>query len=301
MTDAGISPASLLLVDDDPLSLELLQGYLEPVGYRLTVAQNGEEAWELLCDSQRTFDLVISDRAMPRMNGMELLRRIKAEPRLGDVPVIFETALARPSEIAEGIAAGVHYYLTKPFNFRLLQAVVKSALDDHRRRLALNSATRRAAGAINLLQAGRFRYRTPQEARELSSLLAAGAPNPDSVAMGLSELLLNAVEHGNLEIGYREKGELLISGQLHTEIERRLEAEPWSQRVVAVDLERDSESLRIRIEDQGGGFDPTGYLVIDPERALDPNGRGIALARQIGFSSLDFEGRGNVVVATVGL
>lgn len=301
MTDADISPASLLLVDDDPLSLELLQGYLEPVGYQLTVAHNGEEAWELLCDPQQKFDLVISDRAMPRMNGMELLRRIKAEPRLGDLPVIFETALAQQSDIAEGIAAGVHYYLTKPFNFRLLQAVVKAALDDYRQRLSLNSATRRAASAINLLHAGRFCYRTPQEARELSSLLAAGVPNPDSVAMGLSELLLNAVEHGNLEIGYHEKGELLISGQLHTEIQRRLEAAPWSQRVVAVELERDPNMLRIRIEDQGVGFDPTEYLTMDPERALDPNGRGIALARQISFSSLDFEGRGNVVVATVGL
>lgn len=301
MTDTGISAASLLLVDDDPLSLELLQGYLEPVGYQLTVARNGEEAWGLLCEPQRTFDLVISDRAMPRMNGMELLQRIKNEPRLADIPVIFETALTHQSEVAEGIAAGVHYYLTKPFNFRLLQAVVKAALDEHRQRLSLTLATRRATGAINLLQAGRFRFRTPQEARELSSLLAAGAPNPDSIALGLSELLLNAVEHGNLGIGYRKKSELLISGLFQEEIQRRLDAAPWSDRAVEVVLERDHGLLRIRIEDQGSGFDPAEYLAIDPERALDPNGRGIALARQISFASLEFQGKGNVVLATVGL
>lgn len=301
MTDTGNSPASLLLVDDDPLSLELLQGYLAPVGYQLTVARNGEEAWGLLCEPQQTFDLVISDRSMPRMNGMELLQRIKGEPRLADIPVIFETALSHQSEVAEGIAAGVHYYLTKPFNFRLLQAVVKAALDDHRQRLSLTLATRRTTGAINLLQDGRFRFRTPQEARELSSLLAAGVPNPDSVALGLSELLLNAVEHGNLGIGYRKKSELLISGQFQEEIQRRLDAAPWSDRMVEVALARDPGTLRIRVEDQGSGFDPADYLAMDPERALDPNGRGIALARQISFASLEFQGKGNVVVATVGL
>ena len=301
MTEPTAPAASLLLVDDDPLSLELLQGYLEPVGYSLTIAHDGEEAWRLLCDPQHRFDLVISDRSMPRMNGMELLHRIKGDPRLAELPVIFETALTQQSEIAEGIAAGVHYYLTKPFNFRLLQAVVKAALDDFAERQALTAATRRAAGAISLLTAGRFHLRTPAEARELSSLLAAGAPNPDGVALGLSELLLNAVEHGNLAITYREKSELLIAGGLHDEIERRLGISPWSERTVAVELERGADALRIRIADEGEGFTPAKYLELDPERALDPNGRGIALARQISFASLNYEGCGNVVVATVDL
>ena len=66
-----VESASLLLVDDDPLSLELLQGYLEPTGYKLTIAHDGEEAWNLLSDPQCKFDLVVSDRSMPRMNGME--------------------------------------------------------------------------------------------------------------------------------------------------------------------------------------------------------------------------------------
>lgn len=290
--------ASLLLVDDDPLSLELLHGYLEPAGYQLAATSDGEEAWRLLCDPQRHFDLVVSDRSMPRMDGMELLRRIKDEPRLAGLPVIFETALAHQSDIAEGIAAGVHYYLTKPFNFRLLLAVVKAALDDRAQFQALAAATRRAAGAIHLLQSGRFGLRQPQEARELSSLLAAGTARPDAVALGLSELLLNAIEHGNLAISYQEKSRLLIEGRLPAEISRRLDEPPWCKRSVDVAVEREGSSMRYRIVDQGEGFDPSTYLDLDPGRALDPHGRGIAMARRIAFSHVEYQGKGNVVVAT---
>lgn len=295
------APASLLLVDDDPLSLELLHGYLEPEGYRLTVAQDGEEAWNLLSDPQRQFDLVVSDRSMPRMDGMELLQRIKADSRLARLPVIFETALAQQSDIAEGIAAGVHYYLTKPFNFPVLRAVVRAALDDHFERTRFAEAARRTTGAMRMLASGRFRLRTPDEARELSNLIAAGSPRPDSAVLGLSELLLNAVEHGNLGVSYKEKSALLIEGRLHAELARRLDLSPWKDRAVEVDLTREADALTVRIVDQGEGFDHRPYLRIDPERALDPNGRGIAMALMISFSSLEYRGRGNEVVATIDL
>jgi CheY-like chemotaxis protein/anti-sigma regulatory factor (Ser/Thr protein kinase) len=254
-----------------------------------------------LCDPQREFDLVVSDRSMPRMNGMELLQRIKSEPRLADLPVIFETALSQQSEIAEGIAAGVHYYLTKPFNFRLLLAVVKAALDDRLERQRIVGSVARAAGAIQLLQEGDFRLHTPDDARSLASLLAAGTPNPDSVALGLSELLLNSIEHGNLGISYSEKSQLLIEGRLHEEIEHRLQATPWGSRRVRVSTRRADTEMSIRIQDEGDGFDPSSYLELDPARALDPNGRGIAMARMISFSRLEYQGNGNTVAATVAL
>lgn len=293
--------ASLLLVDDDPLSLELLRGYLEPEGYRLTVASDGEEAWTLLGDPQRDFDLVVTDRSMPRMDGMELLQRIKGEPRLAGLPVIFETALSQQSEIAEGIAAGVHFYLTKPFNFPVLRAVVRAALEDHFERRRFAEAAARTTGAVRMLAQGEFRFRTPEEARELSNLIAAGTSNPDTAVLGLSELLLNAVEHGNLALSYEDKGRLLIEGSLHAELARRLAEAPWKDRQVRVTIERGADALTVRIVDEGAGFDPRKYLEIDPDRALDPNGRGIAMARMISFRQIEYRGRGNEVVAVIGL
>lgn len=293
--------ASLLLVDDDPLSLELLHGYLTPVGYRLTRAHDGEEAWRLLNEPGREFDLVVSDRSMPRLNGMELLQRIRAESRLADMPVIFETMLSDQSEIAEGIAAGVHYYLTKPFNYRLLLAVVKAALDDRAERKSRAQAMEMSVGALGLLHKAQFSLRTPEEAHDLALLLARLTPDPHASVLGFSELLFNAIEHGNLEIGYQEKGELLVNGGFSQEVQRRLNEAPWRSRTVMVTVERSAQALVVRIADQGPGFEPGEYLTLNPVRALDPHGRGIAMARQVSFSHLAYEGSGNVAVATVAL
>jgi anti-sigma regulatory factor (Ser/Thr protein kinase) len=117
----------------------------------------------------------------------------------------------------------------------------------------------------------------------------------------LSELLLNSIEHGNLGISYSEKSQLLIEGRLHEEIEHRLQATPWGSRRVRVSTRRADTEMSIRIQDEGDGFDPSSYLELDPARALDPNGRGIAMARMISFSRLEYQGNGNTVAATVAL
>ena len=291
--------ASLLLVDDDPLSLELLVGYLEPEGYRLTLARDGAEAWELLQDPKHKFDLVVSDRSMPNMNGMELLRQIKADPSLMQLPVIFETALTQQEDIAEGLAAGVYYYLTKPFNFPLLRTVISAALNDRIASEKLRAAVRSQATAMRMMQSGRFACRTPDEARDLASLLAATTARPEVVVLGLSELLLNGIEHGNLGMSYATKGALMLEGRFHQEVAQRLKLPESYGKVVTVDVTCDHGDVIFRITDQGHGFNHEEYMDLHPDRATDPNGRGIAMARIMSFDQLDYEGRGNIAVARV--
>jgi anti-sigma regulatory factor (Ser/Thr protein kinase) len=144
-----------------------------------------------------------------------------------------------------------------------------------------------------------YKIRTLQEAKALAAHLAAAHPDPDRVVIGLTELLVNAVEHGNLGITFREKAELLERGALETEIERRLARPDLGARRVLVTLKRESGCLCTRIEDEGCGFDWRPYLEVDPERALGPNGNGIAIAREMSFDDLTYQGRGNVVVALV--
>ena len=293
--------ASLLLVDDDPLSLELLVGYLEPEGYRLTLAHDGAEAWDLLQDTKNAFDLVVSDRSMPNMNGMELLRLIKADPQLMMLPVIFETALTQQEDIAEGLAAGVYYYLTKPFNFPLLRTVISAALNDRVASEKLRAAVKSQATAMRMMQSGRFTCRTPEEARDLASLLAAATARPEVVVLGLSELLLNGIEHGNLEISYDVKGALLMEGRFHQEVARRLTLPESYGKVVTVDVSSNRGDVVFRITDQGRGFKHQDYMDLNPDRATDPNGRGIAMARIMSFDQLDYEGCGNIAVAHVSM
>lgn len=146
-----------------------------------------------------------------------------------------------------------------------------------------------------------YEIATVRQARSLATALAAHYPDPDRVVVGLTELLVNAVEHGNLGIGYAEKAALLDHGDLRGEIARRLALPALAARRVRVVLRREPDRLVTTIEDEGEGFDWKPFIEYDPERVLDANGHGIAIARGMSFDEVTYEGRGNVVVATVRL
>jgi anti-sigma regulatory factor (Ser/Thr protein kinase) len=121
--------------------------------------------------------------------------------------------------------------------------------------------------------------------------------NGERLAIGLIELFLNAVEHGNLGIGYKEKSVLNLNGTWDVEIERRMALPENASKVVEVEFQRVQKEIRFRIRDQGQGFDWESYLQFSPERAFDSHGRGIALARNLSFSRLEYQGSGNEVIA----
>lgn len=289
----------ILVVDDEPLNLEIIGEFLDDPDYRLSFAEHGEIAWQQLLAADPGFDLVLLDRMMPVLNGMDFLRRIKADARYSHLPVIMQTAASAPEEVREGIEAGAYYYLTKPYQPDALHAIVKAALDE------IAERRRASASALNpglpLGDKTEFVFRSLDEAHYLAGALAALCPDPAPVAMGLTELLVNAIEHGNLGISYNEKKQLRQNDGWEDEISRRLALPEFAERVARVKIERSSAELRFVVEDQGSGFDWQGYLEFDPQRAFDPNGRGIAMARQVGFSQLEYRGRGNIVTAVVDL
>lgn len=293
--------ACLLVVDDEPVNLEIIAEFLRDQSHELVFAHDGLEAWEMLEAVPERFDAVILDRIMPRMDGMEVLRRLTADARFGNVPVIMQTAAASPAEVAEGLAAGAWYYLAKPYQEAALNGIVRTALSDHRSRQELARLGGELHGMLIMMQSARYRFRSPKEARTLAAALARLCPNQGAVAMGLAELMLNAVEHGNLGIGYEEKSQLMEAGAWQEEVERRLAAPEQAERWALLEIFREEGYLRFTIRDRGEGFDWRGYLELDPARAFDSHGRGIAMARMLAFSSLEYRERGNVVTATVGL
>lgn len=101
----------VLVVDDSLTSRTLERNILASAGYDVDVAVDGREAWTLL--GEREFDLLVADVQMPNMDGFELTRRVRADPRLGALPVILVTALAGEEDIAQGAAAGADEYLIK--------------------------------------------------------------------------------------------------------------------------------------------------------------------------------------------
>ena len=151
----------------------------------------------------------------------------------------------------------------------------------------------------NLLLCSEFQLRTLLEARTLANALSGYYPQPQRVVLGISELLINAVEHGNLGISYQEKSRLLQQGGWEGEIERRLSLPENISKTVTVQLERKPHEMSLIISDCGAGFEYTNYLEISAERAFDPNGRGIAMSRMMSFDTLEYQGKGNQLVAVV--
>jgi anti-sigma regulatory factor (Ser/Thr protein kinase) len=153
---------------------------------------------------------------------------------------------------------------------------------------------------IGKLIHGTFEIRTLDEAEKLSTMLANNYPAPERVSTGIWELISNAIEHGNLEIDYAEKAQLLESGLFAGEIARRLSVSPYARRVATVEFKRTRTTIRIRVRDQGKGFDFAKYL--NATTLSDgPNGRGIRIASKFSFDRVVYRGRGNVVDAIVEL
>ncbi len=290
----------ILLVDDEVLNQDVLRRTLEAASYEVLVAGDGEEAWSLLMDPAcPPIQAILLDRMMPRLDGMGLLARLQGDHRLRRIPVVLQTADANPALVAESIRAGAFYHLTKPFQREVFLTIVEAAVKE---RLDVEEVQQRldaAAHAATLLHQAEFRFQRTEEGRALASLLSQACPEPYDAVLGLWELFLNAVEHGNLELTYEDKGRFLKERQLTQEIERRLMQAPYRDRWVKVTYQRDLEGHLYTIEDEGPGFDWSRYLDLDPERAFHSHGRGIAMARHLCFASLTYQGRGNRVVARI--
>jgi two-component system chemotaxis sensor kinase CheA len=100
-----------LVVEDSITSRTLLKGILETAGYQVKTAVDGVDAFTILREEQ--FDLVVSDVEMPRMNGLELTSRIRADHRLAQLPVALVTALESRQERERGIDVGANAYINK--------------------------------------------------------------------------------------------------------------------------------------------------------------------------------------------
>lgn len=289
----------ILVVDDEIINLQIIREYLEDTGHQLELLTSAEQSWERLTAGAPAFDLAILDRMMPGMSGIELLRLMKGDTRFAAIPVIMQTAATAPDQVREGIEAGAYYYLAKPYEPETLLAIVRAALAD----VAVRESTRQEAlvhvKAMELLDHAEFRFRRLDEIGPLIRVLASLCAQPETVASGLSELLVNAVEHGNLGLSYEDKKRLRIENTWEEEVERRQQQPEYGARSVLVRVARLPDRLEFTVSDEGPGFDWQRYLDFDPARATDPNGRGIAMARMLSFHSLHYSGCGNTVTATV--
>ncbi len=124
--DTQLPHSTVLVVDDNPQNVELVQAYLEALDCVTEVAVDGLQALEKAAAVRP--DLIILDVMMPKMSGFEVCRRLKADPKLRDIPVLMLTALNEFGDIEKGVESGTDDFLSKPINKGDLLTQVKRLL-----------------------------------------------------------------------------------------------------------------------------------------------------------------------------
>ena len=154
--------ASVLVVDDDPVTRQMLSGTLEERGHRVTTADDGRRGLDLV-RSER-FDVVLLDVLMPHLNGYDVLEHMKGDEELRHIPVVMVTSVDEVESAVRCIELGADDYLRKPFAYAVLLARIRALLRRaDGRPIAETLAVRypaEVAGHLNLgiafVQEGRF-------------------------------------------------------------------------------------------------------------------------------------------------
>ena len=156
------------------------------------------------------------------------------------------------------------------------------------------------ANHVNNMQPAISRIKSFEDAQQLADSIAEKFAAPNLISMGILELLLNAIEHGNLNIGHDEKCRLHQQGIWHQEVNRRINLPENSAKYVEVELSHQEKYVSIKITDQGQGFNWQQY---QQKNILGKNthGRGILIAKSLAFTNLEYIGCGNQVIGKISL
>lgn len=289
----------VLIVEDSRMERIFLAKLLEEFDYDIIEAENGQEALDVLLGDAQPVDIVLVDKMMPVLDGLSVVIRMKEEPKLSKIPVIMITGAANNRDMAEGIDAGVFYYLQKPLDRGVFHSVLTAAVREVKNNNGLLQELRRQSSALYLMETCKFVIRTIDDAEALAAFIARSFPEPQRTVNGLAELMINAVEHGIYKLGYAAKSELISLGIWRAELEKRAQLPEYASQSVEVVVSRKPDGHYVVITDAGEGFEWSKYLNIDPARATDNHGRGIARALAESFDRIAFNTKGNQVVAFV--
>jgi two-component system, OmpR family, alkaline phosphatase synthesis response regulator PhoP len=121
-----VSRETVLVVDDERDILELVKYNLDKEGYQVTTVASGEDA--LLATRSKMPDIIVLDLMLPGVDGLEVCRRLKADPKTTGIPIVMLTAKGEEADIVTGLELGAADYVTKPFSPRVLTARIRAVL-----------------------------------------------------------------------------------------------------------------------------------------------------------------------------
>jgi len=255
-----------------------------------------EEGLNALKDKQNKFSTIILDLDLDDESIISFLKSLQRNLEWNYIPTIVMTQDYQDQRIAEHVDAGAFYYLNKASEANLLNAVLNKALKDYTSYIFyLKKAINQ--NIADLIKEGSFRFKTFKEAHEVADWLASICMGKarDDIVVGFIELLLNAIEHGNLGVSYDEKTELIKSGHYMETLVDRLNLPEYRDKEVEVVFNKSHDELKVTIKDMGEGFDFEKFLVVDKQRLFHSHGKGILMAKNLYFNELIYQAPGNIV------
>jgi len=286
----------VILIDDDLNVLSMVSEMLASHGMKVHPFSDGRRALQALEDpASPTFDLVISDINMEGMNGFDVIHRVKAIH--SKLPVVLMTGTATLDYAIRAMRMGAANLFQKPLSMRELVNNVFHLVELHRE---LRLAEASLKGLVR--EERQFLYTSaeldiPSLVVHLTDRLVqqgfAQPTNVDVFAMAYHEALVNAHEHGNLELDSSLKGDLFSSRDAYaTLLQERLSQPVYAARTVEVTAELRPDSYTVVVRDQGKGFDTHRTFQFDEDNIAKQCGRGLAMIHLV-MDEVAFNEQGN--------
>jgi CheY-like chemotaxis protein len=270
----------ILVVEDSPTQAIRISYLLEDAGFETEIVSDGEKALEFLKQAEPA--VIVTDLWMPKLNGLELAKAVRQDHP--GVPVVLITAHGSEDVAADALRAGATSYLMKSHLTRDLVPIVSGIV-------ALAPPERDENLLLNHLDEVHYRFTLGNDVSAIAPLVArfeetithlglCDRSGMIRVAVAVREALVNAIEHGNLELDsdLRQHDETIYN-RLGDD---RRTAQPYVDRRVNFDVSLTRSEARFVIQDQGPGFDPTRAPTAEDSANNDScNGRGLVLIRSI--------------------
>ncbi|WP_051640599.1 ATP-binding protein [Thiomicrorhabdus sp. Milos-T2] len=289
------SQAIIVVGMNDEHQAQLLAN-LKPSHFAISFCESPSNANQLLQSTRFDNTVILLDESLFDSDNAQLIAAFLKSHDISQYPCILNVYSSESEAILKAYEMNISFYLVQPYSGRFLQSVIETA---SKNLLQYSDAIQRIHNfdtAHPLIQQASFFIKTVEEAHALSSALAYIIKEPKRIGIGLFELMLNAIEHGNLGIGYELKSQLIKESRLQQEIEKRQALTENQHKHVQVVFERTPKYIEITISDHGEGFNYSRYLEYAEHRAADKHGRGIMLAKSISFDSLEYKNNGSTAV-----
>ncbi len=283
----------ILIIDDEKPVRDVLNIALTEEGYLLSVAANGKQGLQIFQEEEP--DIVITDVMMPEMDGIEVTKKLKDAS--DNVDVIIMSGFGTEELVIEALRARASNYIKKPIAFdelfNILDAIIfkrenrkrievaKDIVFKEQKEIIIGNNVSEVWGIVNQI---------------LFNIHSSISHNTiEGISIGLYEIIINAVEHGNLDISYEEKSLALQNNSYQKLLnDRKIEADRQKKNVF-INCRYSRDDIVVEVKDQGEGFDLKNLPdMTNPETIISDHGRGILLA-SLFFDEVNFREPGNCV------